>query len=752
MTIQTRPLPLTAFEIVGNFERNRSVYLHLIQRPDGTEEPVRLGTGRSAVVFLATDIPNLDHGVEYRAVKFLRDDPDDQNAYSAAIRFFQEALSLQNKSDNIDSLVSFLGWGAIARDLTRRGPVNSVKEFWWGEYFDHVTSVSFDENNGVEYQQIKDRFSLQGPFYCLELCHGTLEHLLEHNDRWFELPLYRYNQGSANALRTNARGIHDNLLQFVRRYLRSRDSDAPPSLGELSRMSGYDILNAFRTEPVVITDDKGQPLRDGTSVVTHDPNLIRNHAVLKLFNQIVQSIQHLHQQNEAHRDLKPGNIFFRHNNDNPLKVDVKLADLGYITNADVIQAGETLKSGNEHAPGSPFYRAPEQAELPIEARVSIDPANTTRVYGKGSKISNIQPSDWLYIADLFEHETSYHVSADAHAHDSDAEAAQQALDRRNQYLDRRFYRINSATLDERSGAFVLQIERSISSIEKYDLQAQISKSTGIHTDIYSLGAILYDLASGGRNPEHFYTYCLKVFTDQFGVNPELIPGSINEVMELLIADKTRQRRELKHRFRLACSIMTTNDVDGLIEEILRSSYLDVPEEEMRKQIRDYRFRTFDVVNTLLTDKRGQPIPAEIVALIVRCMLRDKEGSFCHSDQGWNATSSSRRAIVNEIGDEVNRVLGNTFRLPDNYFPERLQDDLLFRLRALAFDPEAEMDDEALMAPPMVPPSASAMAAALAPPSNGHRSPVIERAMQAQDDYTAVEYDDDTSAHTALHEE
>lgn len=751
MAMQTRPLPLTAFEIVGNFERNRSVYLHLITRPDGSEEPVRLGTGRSAVVFLATDIPNLDQGVEYRAVKFLRDDPDDQSAYSAAIRFFQEALSLQNKSDNIDSLVSFLGWGAIARDLKRRGPVNSVKEFWWGEYFDHVTSVSFEQNNGAEYQRIKDRFALQGPFYCLELCHGTFEHLLEHNEPWFELPLYRYNEGSANALRTNAQEIHADLVQFAQRYLRSSERDAPPTLQELARMSGYDLLNAFRTAPVVIKDHQEQPLHDGAHVVTHDPDVIRNHAVLKIFNQIVQSIQHLHQQNEAHRDLKPGNIFFRHNNDNPLKVDVQLADLGSVTNADVSQGGETLKSGNEHAPGSPFYRAPEQAELPIEVRVSIDPTDPTRVYGKGSKISNIQPSDWLYVADLFEHETSYHSSLDTSKHDTDAEAAQHALDRRNHYLDQRFYRIHEATLAERSGTFVLQLERPIRSNEQHDLQAQISKGTGFHTDIYSLGAILYDLASGGRNPEHFYTYCLKVFTDQFGVNPELIPGSINEVMELLIADKSRQRRELKHRFRLARLIMTSNDVDGLIEEILRSAYLDVSEEELRKKLRDYRFRTFDVVNSLLTDKRGQPIPAEIVAIIVRCMLRDKEGSFCRSDHGWTTLRSSQRAIVNEIGDEVNRVLSSTFRLPDKHFPERLQDDLLFRLRSLAFDPEAELDDAGLRASMTPPPGLRGMIPQAAS-TNGHQSAVIERDTTKVDNNAAGTYTEDTSTCTVLHEE
>jgi len=135
-------------------------------------------------------------------------------------------------------------------------------------------------------------------------------------------------------------------------------------------------------------------------------------------------------------------------------------------------------------------------------------------------------------------------------------------------------------------------------------------------------------------------------------------------------------------------LSTTKNIDALIEEILRSSYVDSAEVEVKKKIRDYRFRTFDVVNILLTDKRGEQIPREIVRIIVRCMLRDKEGSFCHSRDGWGAFSSPGRPIVKDLEDEVNTLLGGQFRLPDRHFPDRLQDDLLFRLRAISFDPDA----------------------------------------------------------------
>jgi len=273
--------------------------------------------------------------------------------------------------------------------------------------------------------------------------------------------------------------------------------------------------------------------------------------------------------------------------------------------------------------------------------------------------------------------------------------AEAILKLRGVYRDNRFFRIVDAkTINDKSGEFSLNLgTRSIVSQEKHDLQAQISKSTGFHTDVYSLGAILYDLASGGRNPEHFYTYCLKVFTDQFGVESKLVPQSIDEIMDILCPKK--EKRELHDRLRLAWQLLWTNNVDALIEDILKSSYVNPTEEEARKKIRDYRFRTFDVVNTLLKDKRGEDIPREIVDIIVRCMLRDKIGSFCSSDQGWSAISSDgRKTIVEKIEDAVGKLLDTKFRMPDNNFFTDLEDDLLFRLRALSFSHTPDTSEQA----------------------------------------------------------
>ena len=55
------------------------------------------------------------------------------------------------------------------------------------------------------------------------------------------------------------------------------------------------------------------------------------------------------------------------------------------------------------------------------------------------------------------------------------------------------------------------------------------------------------------------------------------------------------------------------------------------------------------------------------------------------------------SIVKEIEAAVNELLDSIFRLPERHFPNKLGDDLLFRLRALAFDtnePVGEPDNGA----------------------------------------------------------
>src|SRR5262249_45254371 len=122
--------------------------------------------------------------------------------------------------------------------------------------------------------------------------------------------------------------------------------------------SGYTILNDFKVDKV--------------------SSRVRSFAVLELFAAICRAVAQLHTKQKtgeplAHRDLKPGNIFFDHSADpdGMEQIKIRLADLGYVITRLQIDGGEqTLVGGQKGidymAPGSQFFRAPEQAELPVE--------------------------------------------------------------------------------------------------------------------------------------------------------------------------------------------------------------------------------------------------------------------------------------------------------------------------------------------------------------------------------------------------
>src|SRR5690349_13078242 len=76
--------------------------------------PLLLGTGRSAVVFLATTTSLRDSPANsYRAIKFLRDDIDRQYARASAERFFEEADKAKRFDRVQGTFVKYYGWGAI---------------------------------------------------------------------------------------------------------------------------------------------------------------------------------------------------------------------------------------------------------------------------------------------------------------------------------------------------------------------------------------------------------------------------------------------------------------------------------------------------------------------------------------------------------------------------------------------------------------------------------------------------------------
>src|SRR5262249_17281535 len=150
--------------------------------------------------------------------------------------------------------------------------------------------------------------------------------------------------------------------------------------------------------------------------------------------------------------------------------------------------------------------APEQAELPIEVRVDVDSQNPRVACIKGSKITDIEIHDWLTLSDLFGDQT------------------------RDPDTDHSVFKILTVDYDSEYNVYRLELDHPVTTSKIGDLQGQITRATGFQTDGFSLGAILYDLISGGRNPELFYIYCLASYTSRFAEGAQY---SVDDVVEIL---------------------------------------------------------------------------------------------------------------------------------------------------------------------------------------------------------------------------
>jgi len=699
--------------------------------------PTELGTGRNAVVLLATTTPHRDSkATDYRAIKFLKDHIDRQYAHSSAGRFFLEASKAKRFHRLQGAFVKYYGSGAIGKPHDLLPYENDrPRDFWWDSIFtlqeilmlltgntifsdqlldlgdpydwtailsqpDIAPLIAADQQNMDELLRLRAHYNLQGPFYVQHLCQGTLHDLLDRKTPWHDLPAYSIPNFKYSIEQQSWR-LQKDISAMAKQYLCNYPS----------QFSGYDILNDFRTNEVA--------------------NRIRGFAVLELFSQVVYTVAQLHIKQTrdhdhkplAHRDLKPGNMFIQHdaNFEGWNNLSLLLSDLGYVTAPEqIIRGDETLISGlqGHQALGSQFFRAPEQIALPIEVEVDIDlrdPQNADKIQYvtiRSTKIHSIEIHDWLSVSDIFDEHRSIEE-------------------------DTRLFRI--LEVEKYGNYFKLQVDterHAIVTSRTRNLQGHIIRATGFHTDGFSLGAMLYDLISGGRDPQEFYTYCILgqtghlkedyTIADLIGVlvearsnRADLIPngdlnfaerrrmwlavaqeadfGHLVEQMYDIADNRTRfQPRDtmrISDRWRIIRRIFAVRNLDEFVVQMIRSREFQevILTPELQPSPKQVQLK---VAYELLTDKRGVPIPCDILRIIVACMVRDRQGSYYRRDPRYGYTSDSSYDAARQIYDDVQELLSQpNYMLPCIGFPRSLQSNLLFKLRS-AVSEEAAFTAEA----------------------------------------------------------
>lgn len=550
-----------------------------------------VGDGRSAIVFLGflvepdTEDANVETQGEAVAVKMLRDDSNSEYAASLLRRFRVEVLQAQRCGNREQAtFVGFRCHGALAAADTSENqlPAGSSK----------------NADNPV-LKRLCQHYQLQGPFYAMEMCFGTLFDVLERDGDWQKMGFF---QGSPKRLadlgHAKSQAAAD-IKKVKRAYI-------PQS----RTLRGYDILNAFATD-------------------APSARQLRLRSIAELALSIAEVVGSLHKENFVHRDLKPGNILlWQRPGAAALRFELRLADLGYVASTEDLVEGRSLpewRTPGMHTPGSQYYRAPEQWTLPIEVRLDTRPEDSAVVI-RGSKVQAVDVGDVVAIAD-----------------------ARDARGTGSERGKREIFRVNAVPGSDKAEEIVLHLDRTLTSDRSTDLGAHVIKATGYHTDGFSVGSILYDLASGGKDPERFYLYCLLRYQGE----PDASSRSIDSVI-----------KELKKSRPKLGSLMDSVGAGGSRRT-----------KGLAKHV-EYQL-----------DKNDQWIPDSVLRIIVRCMLRNFVDSYYRSveSQGFH-TEENRTKMSVEVTADLRRLLESEECASPSAFPISLsQSSLVLNLRCLADD-------------------------------------------------------------------
>ncbi|MBA3570457.1 MAG: hypothetical protein H0W34_00460 [Pyrinomonadaceae bacterium] len=221
----------------------------------------------------------------------------------------------------------------------------------------------------------------------------------------------------------------------------------------------------------------------------------------------------------AHRDLKPGNILIQH----PLaqlngleESTLWLSDIGYVADLTDLQDGSKSQSlelwRTNQVPGSQFYRAPEQWTQPIEVQMLMNSSSEAGTVFEvlSSKVQNVEPGDLLASTIVRPVPDRNRLLAITKVERAKVDTGPTKPERGPEWQKKITGRHGEEAVTEDGGRRRLLITvREKFEPQRGEITAHIVKTTGFHTDGFSFGAMLYELATGGRNPEHFYQYCLQ---------------------------------------------------------------------------------------------------------------------------------------------------------------------------------------------------------------------------------------------------
>lgn len=288
--------------------------------------------------------------------------------------------------------------------------------------------------------------------------------------------------------------------------------------------------------------------------LTHDT---RFKAMYKFVLGVIQGVKYLYVGGHAHLDIKPANIFYIRDDDS---FEVVLADVGYFSpKAANIHTKDTRSEKlRKQLLGTLHYRSPEQKDDYdiCEAKIEINEGEKVIITDPKFKDSIIEEGDILFFS---------------------------------KYDSRRPCHIKGIEKSKRGEPFKVVIgfdsERKFEIDKEEKTQVTLQKNQGIRTDLFGIGAIIFDILTAGNSPERFYEKIRSYDSEE---------NSVSDILEKyrLVASHTSDDADQKHIFN---SFESNNDFPDkeIVEFILKcilykakGTFFD--EFHKKKNMKDYK--------------------------------------------------------------------------------------------------------------------------------------------------------------------
>ena len=603
--------------------KKRISQLYICVDESESARPIVLGAGSYAVVVLASFSANPVESSEFTALKLLRMDKESE-IYSriGQLRFYSEVSKTRLFRSNHPFLVGYHGFGktkTTQETVKKRDAEYNIQEVY-GEQVARV--VELNEKCGV-HKFLEDGLSLtlMGEFYVMTAESGTIGDFLLQEYRWSKNPYYEHSPVH-----------HKDFSELL-------DSE----LGKI------DAANEMLDDLNVKLDPNDKSGLGVLRAVDRSSREFANRAIMHLFTDMVETVTRLHYRKRgassprfgagddasidtgwAHRDIKPSNFLMEFTAPD-LKYKVKATDLGFVIGANEAGNKETLSGTKDPgvlALGSYLYRAPEQRESRYEILFELPSEGRTK------RITFVNTGDMeIHPGDLFESDNVFR--------DGDTAPDPGAP-----------IRTTVTAAKNMGGKWEVELLDGIEAkAEQILYSADIVKLAGQHSDLFSLGATLYLLATGGKNPEKFY---IKYLEDVPMSSTSEETGTIerNKSQFASISDscfkiamslclQEWQHKEGESR-RVYDELLTPDDKafiasytsDGKrVSAAKRSKFGfgnsgDVKPEPDRELARYLTaLQENPMLRYYLSNRNGNPIPFCLLFEIVRLMVRDREHSY-----------------------------------------------------------------------------------------------------------------------------